>query len=94
LLKLKIFLVHRVNWLRAKAAFERATEENTLVRYEMKWTTAYYSHRAAEWRNRKEADFSKGHKIYAAKQEAMWKSFSDTARSSVAVASACSRFKP
>ncbi|KAF8226576.1 hypothetical protein L208DRAFT_1301083, partial [Tricholoma matsutake] len=27
---------HHVNWLRAKAAFERVMEENMLVRYEMK----------------------------------------------------------
>ncbi|KAF8219057.1 hypothetical protein L208DRAFT_1343970 [Tricholoma matsutake] len=57
-----IYVVHRVNWLRAKAAFERAMEENTLVQYEMKWTTAYFNHRAAEWRKRKEADYSHGHK--------------------------------
>jgi len=78
--KLKRFSVHRINWLRAKAAFERATEENTLVGYEMKWTTAYFNHRAAEWHKRKEGDFSLGHQIYAAKQEAMWKDFANTAR--------------
>ena len=42
--KLKIFLVHRVNWLRAKAAFDRGREERTLVRHEMKWTTSYFAH--------------------------------------------------
>jgi hypothetical protein len=48
----------------------------------MKWTTAYFTHQAAEWRKRIEADYSHGHKVYAAKQEAMWKCFADTARSS------------
>ncbi|KAF8226529.1 hypothetical protein L208DRAFT_1301470, partial [Tricholoma matsutake] len=39
-----IFLVHHVNWLRAKAAFDRATEETTLVWHEMKWTASYFNH--------------------------------------------------
>jgi hypothetical protein len=69
-----------VNWLRAKAAFERATEEDTLVRYEMRWTTAYFNHRAREWQRRKEGDMSLGHKVYAAKQQAMWKDFADNSR--------------
>ncbi|KAF8224373.1 hypothetical protein L208DRAFT_1311844 [Tricholoma matsutake] len=77
-----IYVVHWVNWLRAKAAFERATEENTLVQYEMKWTTAYFNYWAAEWRKRKEADYSHGHKIYAAQQETMWEDFADAARKS------------
>jgi hypothetical protein len=79
---LKHLPVHRVNWLRAKAAFDRATEENTLVRNEMKWTTAYFKHREMEWKRRKEDVTSLGHKTYAAKQEAMWKESADRARSS------------
>ncbi|KAF8219257.1 hypothetical protein L208DRAFT_1341943, partial [Tricholoma matsutake] len=74
--------VHQVNWLRAKAAFQRVMEENTLVQYEMKWTTAYFNYQAAELRKRKEADYSHGHKIYAAQQEVMWEDFADTARKS------------
>jgi hypothetical protein len=69
-----------VNWLRAKAAFERATEEDTLVQYEMRWTMAYYDHRAREWQTRKEGDFSLGHRVYAAKQQAMWRDFAENAR--------------
>jgi hypothetical protein len=79
--KLKNLPVHCVNWLRAKAAFDWATEENSLVWYEMKWTTAYFKHQAAKWQNRKEDVTSLGHKMYAAKQEAMWKDFANRARS-------------
>jgi hypothetical protein len=80
--KLKNLPVHHINWLRAKAAFNQVTEENTLVQYEMKWTTAYFKHQAVEWQKRKEDVTSLGHKTYAAKQEVMWKDFADRARSS------------
>ncbi|KAF8235109.1 hypothetical protein L208DRAFT_1258690 [Tricholoma matsutake] len=32
---------HRVNWLWAKAAFDHASEENILVKHEMKWTASH-----------------------------------------------------
>ncbi|KAF8228818.1 hypothetical protein L208DRAFT_1289671, partial [Tricholoma matsutake] len=73
--------VHRINWLRAKAAFDRATEETTLVQYEIKWTTSYFNHRAAEWQKSKEGVSLLGHRVYAAKQEAMWNDFGNRARS-------------
>jgi hypothetical protein len=47
----------------------------------MKWTTSYFAHRAAEWQRRKGVS-SLGHRVYAAKQEAMWKEFGQRARSS------------
>ena len=36
---------------------------------------SYFDHQAAEWQKRKEGVSSLGHRIYAAKQEAMWKDF-------------------
>jgi hypothetical protein len=74
--------VHRVNWLRAKATFDRAHEEQVLVRYEMNWTVAYFGHHAVMWKLRKQQASSPGHKMYAARQEAMWRSFMRAARES------------
>ena len=67
--------VHRVNWLRAKATFDRASEEETLVRYEMGWTIACFQHHSDEWQKRKEEGTSAGHRMYAARQQAMWRQF-------------------
>jgi len=74
--------VHHVNWLRAKVTFDRANEEETLVQYEMKWTTRYFEYYSRRWRERKESANSPGHVIYAARQEAMWQQFATAARHS------------
>jgi len=71
--------VHRVNWLRAKATFDRANEENVLVMHEMKWTVNYFQYHARWWEERKEAAASYGHKIYAARKEGMWRQFANGA---------------
>jgi hypothetical protein len=73
-------LVHRVNWLRAKASFDRASEENILVKYEMTWTTRFFEHQAKQWKKRQEEGWSPGHDIYACKQVAMWAGFAMAAR--------------
>ena len=36
--------VYRVNWLRAKARFDRWDEEDEIVRSEMRWTLLYFEH--------------------------------------------------
>jgi hypothetical protein len=64
-----------VNWLRAKAAFDRASEENILVKHEMKWTVNYFRYQARRWEGRKKAATSYGHIVYAARQEGMWHRF-------------------
>jgi hypothetical protein len=71
--------VHRVNWLRAKATFDRAHEEQVLVRHEMRWTVAYFEHYAIRWNERKENASSPGHRMYAAQQESMWSQFGKAA---------------
>jgi hypothetical protein len=74
--------VHQVKWLHAKATFNRAHEEQILVRYEMKWTVAYFGHHADDWTGRKQQASSPGHRIYAAQQEAMWRCFKIAAQES------------
>ena len=36
--------VYRVNWLRAKAHYDRWEEELTMVVHEMEWTTLWFKH--------------------------------------------------
>ena len=71
--------VHRVNWLRAKAAFDRASEENILVKHEMQWTVNYFRYYSKKWKDRKVSATSYGHIVYAARQEAMWSRFASSA---------------
>lgn len=72
--------VHRVNWLRAKASFDRATEEVILVKYEMQWTIRYFEHQVTTWRRRREEGCSMGHIMYATKQVAMWAGLAGAAK--------------
>jgi hypothetical protein len=71
-------LVYRVNWLRAKARYDRWNEELSIVQHEMKWTILWFKHQMEEWKNRlkRSAEERKpGHIAYAEKQVAMWKMF-------------------
>ncbi|KAF8238613.1 hypothetical protein L208DRAFT_1045311, partial [Tricholoma matsutake] len=70
---------HRVNWLRAKAAFDRASEENILVKHEMKWTLNYFQYQARRWEDWKKSAKSYGHIVYAARKEGMWHRFATLA---------------
>lgn len=76
--------VHRVNWLRAKATFDRVSEELILVRHEMGWTIRYFQHHAEQWRRRNEEGRSPGHVMYAARQRAMWGQFAIAAKEAFA----------
>ncbi|KAF8231598.1 hypothetical protein L208DRAFT_1276368, partial [Tricholoma matsutake] len=71
--------VHRVNWLWTNAALDCASEENILVKHEMKWTLNYFQYQARQWKERKKAATSYGHIIYAARQEGMWHQFASSA---------------
>ena len=71
-----IILVFRVHWLRAKARFDRWSEEKILVSSEMDWTVNYFNYRSEQWRCRQglaKENQSNGHVSYAARQESMWK---------------------
>jgi hypothetical protein len=70
--------VYRVNWLRAKARFDRWSEELITVGHEMTWTVAWFEHQKGEWlkRTRKgEVENNPGKRAYAEKQIAMWEMF-------------------
>jgi hypothetical protein len=70
-----IHLVYRVNWLRAKARFDRWQEELILVKHEMQWTILWFQYQANLWRERSErvdSIFPIGHISYAKKQQKLW----------------------
>jgi hypothetical protein len=71
-------LVYRVNWLRAKARFNRWDEEDRMVRSEMRWTILYFLHQQEVWKKRAEKSIEcdkRGHRAYALKQADMWGKF-------------------
>ena len=73
-----IYLVYRVNWLRAKARVDRWLEELTLVKHEMQWTILWFQYQANLWKEhskREDVDLPIGHKAYAAKQNKLWSAF-------------------
>jgi len=71
-----------VNWLRAKARYDRWNEELLLVRYEMTWALKWYAYQQRDWERR--ANWAEmrhlcGHRCYAEKQVVMWRQMGDTA---------------
>jgi len=78
-----IYLVYRVNWLRAKARVDRWVEEQTLVKHEMQWTILWFQNQVNLWsdRSKREDSFlSPGHKPYAIKQKKLWNEFQRKAK--------------
>ncbi|KAG2028676.1 hypothetical protein BDR03DRAFT_813922, partial [Suillus americanus] len=67
---------YRVNWLKAKARYDRWNEELTLVQHEMFWTVSWFRTQEARWRARADESTKDGHKAYAEKQASMWAEFS------------------
>jgi hypothetical protein len=71
-------LVYRVNWLRAKARYDRWDEELTLVKSEMTWTLLFFDWHRKKWEERavvSEMKGQRGEEAYAFKQAAMWEKF-------------------
>jgi hypothetical protein len=69
-----------VNWLRAKARYQRWEEELEIVENEMKWTMSWFSYQENRWRERAEwAEDEKleGHRCYAEKQIYIWKKMTE-----------------
>jgi hypothetical protein len=67
--------VYRVNWLRAKARFNRWEEEVNIVQHEMEWTVRWFEYQYHVWDGRAEESMEKGqagHASYAWKQQEMW----------------------
>ena len=69
-----VYLVYRVNYLRAKARYERWSEESKLIPREMRWTMLFFNNRAVEW-DRLSKDATPGKICYARRQAAMWRGF-------------------
>jgi hypothetical protein len=70
--------VYRVNWLRAKARFDRWDEELITVRHEMGWSVTWFEHQRKKWVKRasNSQQMNKpGHCAYAEKQVALWGMF-------------------
>ncbi|KII83158.1 hypothetical protein PLICRDRAFT_119732, partial [Plicaturopsis crispa FD-325 SS-3] len=69
---------YRVNWLRAKARYERWEEEVLIVGNEMQWTVLWFMHQKNCWIKRRDQcgeENTNGHRIYAQKQIGMWDMF-------------------
>ncbi|KAG1732280.1 hypothetical protein EDB19DRAFT_1831399 [Suillus lakei] len=66
------FQAYCVNWLKAKARYDRWSEELKLVQHEMFWTVSWFGTR----RSRADKSIKDGHKAYAEKQASMWAKFS------------------
>jgi hypothetical protein len=66
-------VVYRMNWLRAKAWYDRWKEEDSLVRHEMEWMVKYFQYRENEWEERRkviteDSRRAAGLQCYVAKQ--------------------------
>jgi hypothetical protein len=71
--------------LRAKARHQRWKEEITILENEMIWAQLWFQHQMQVWQERQKVaanGLSDGHKVYAAKQVWVWKTFLDDARKS------------
>jgi hypothetical protein len=73
--------VYRVHWLRAKALYDRAHEEATIVEHEMGWTTSYFKFQQRTWGDRAAQTIqqSLGHTAYAFQQAAIYQQFAEQA---------------
>jgi hypothetical protein len=75
-------LVDRVHWLRAKAQFERWSEEQASIHNEAVWVPAYFHTRAEQWEarmNRSTQYLQHGHAAYASRQMYVWEELSRSA---------------
>ncbi|KAG1784794.1 uncharacterized protein HD556DRAFT_1250836, partial [Suillus plorans] len=70
---------YRVNWLKAKARWNRWQEELRLVRHEMGWTINWFKYHQNEWERRGGQATRPGHQAYAYQQVLMWGRFVEEA---------------
>ncbi|KAG2035934.1 hypothetical protein BDR03DRAFT_867156, partial [Suillus americanus] len=66
---------YRVNWLKAKARWQRWEEELSLVRHEMGWTVSWFKYKKEEWEQRLHKATKHGHQAYAQWQVLLWERF-------------------
>ena len=83
--KIKLNVVYRVHWLRAKAQKTRWIEEIQCLQVEMESAVRYFRHREQFWKEKHElieSGTQPGHAAWAARQNAMWNSMATQAESS------------
>lgn len=78
----RMISVYRVNWLKAKARYDRWNEELKLVQHEMAWTVLWFQMQEERWKVRAAQSVKKGHQAYAEKQASVWAQFSAEGRKS------------
>ena len=62
-----------MNWLRAKARYDRWDEDLVTIRHEMGWTVRYFRHQSGKWEKRGMASSEVGKEGHAAlREEASW----------------------
>ncbi|KAG2049659.1 hypothetical protein BDR06DRAFT_893341 [Suillus hirtellus] len=66
---------YRVNWLKAKARWQRWEEELSLVQHEMGWTVGWFQQKKDEWHRRYHQAKKAGHQEYAQRQVLLWEKF-------------------
>ena len=70
-----IHAVYQVNFLRAKARYDRWDEELKIVQHKMQWCVLYFEHKMQEWGERAWVAIGEGLRAYAHKQVALWDAF-------------------
>jgi hypothetical protein len=84
-----VLSVYRVSWLRAKARFERWSEELHLVGYKMQWTVNWFRWMEGQWRSRlsdlEDEERPPGLDCYCHKQMVLWSSLADQAQTKFTV---------
>ncbi|KAG0691726.1 hypothetical protein DFH29DRAFT_819085, partial [Suillus ampliporus] len=68
--------VYRVNWLKAKARYNRWSEELKLVQHEMFGPYPGFGTQEERWRVRADESIKNGNRAYAERQASMWAEFS------------------
>ena len=74
-----ISIVDRIDWLRARAQFERWLEEQASIYNEAVWVPAYFHTKAEQWKERmliSAESFQQGHSAYASQQMHSWEELS------------------
>ena len=73
-----------MSWLRAKARFNRWSEELRIVGYEMQWTVNWFRWKEEQWRLRlnelEDEERPPGLDCYCHKQMALWSALADQAQ--------------
>jgi hypothetical protein len=84
MLKINLYAVYQVHWLRAKAQKTRWIEELQCLQVEMESAVRYFHHQEQYWQEKQmiiAPQSQPGHAAWAARQSAMWHSMAMQAES-------------